>query len=182
VHGCCRDPKFMEEIKHLKIKTVTHIFSKFTRMQGNVFDSCMHFFFARTDVGWVAHPTACLSRRARLNQVAGVIGLGFFKLLKVQDSYYTCPLSIYLYYSIKIVPSASTPRLPPPAPAPSHARARKQPASPRASSPPAPAVPLPHDRTGTVPRRPRPESRPCCGSRALHSCRDCYHAPPPGGD
>jgi hypothetical protein len=41
----------MEEIKHLKIENATHIFSKFTRMQGNVFDSCMHSFFARTDVG-----------------------------------------------------------------------------------------------------------------------------------
>jgi hypothetical protein len=29
--------------KAFKIKTVTHIFLKFTRMQGNVFDSCMHF-------------------------------------------------------------------------------------------------------------------------------------------
>jgi hypothetical protein len=48
----------MEEIKHLRIETVTHIFSKFTRMQENVFDSCMHSFFARTDVGRVAHPTA----------------------------------------------------------------------------------------------------------------------------
>jgi hypothetical protein len=33
----------MEEIKHLKIKTATHIFPKFTRMQRNVFDQCMHF-------------------------------------------------------------------------------------------------------------------------------------------
>jgi hypothetical protein len=41
----------MEEIKHLKIETVTHIFPKFMRMQGDVFDSCMHSFFARTDVG-----------------------------------------------------------------------------------------------------------------------------------
>jgi hypothetical protein len=32
----------MEEIKHLKIETVTHIFPKFTRMQGNMFD--MHAF------------------------------------------------------------------------------------------------------------------------------------------
>jgi hypothetical protein len=41
----------MEEIKHLKIETVTHIFPKFMRMQGDVFDSCVHSFFARTDVG-----------------------------------------------------------------------------------------------------------------------------------
>jgi hypothetical protein len=51
LHGCCSDPKFMEEIKHLKIETVTHIFPKFMRMQGDVFDSYMHSFFARTDVG-----------------------------------------------------------------------------------------------------------------------------------
>jgi hypothetical protein len=49
----------MEKIKHLKIETTTHIFPKFTRMHGNVFDSCMHFF-ARTDVGRVAQPTATL--------------------------------------------------------------------------------------------------------------------------
>jgi hypothetical protein len=57
----------MEEIKHLNIETGTYIFSKFTHMQGNVFDLCMHSFFARTDVGRVAHPTAWSSRRAGLN-------------------------------------------------------------------------------------------------------------------
>jgi hypothetical protein len=67
----------MEEIKHLKIETATHIFPKFTRMQGTVFDSCMHFFFARTDVERVAQPTTWLSRRAGSNQVAGVVSLGF---------------------------------------------------------------------------------------------------------
>jgi hypothetical protein len=41
----------MEEIKHLKIETATHIFPKFMCIQGDVFDSCMHSFFARTDVG-----------------------------------------------------------------------------------------------------------------------------------
>jgi hypothetical protein len=41
----------MEKIKHLKIENATHIFPKFMRMQGDVFDSCMHFFFAHTDVG-----------------------------------------------------------------------------------------------------------------------------------
>jgi hypothetical protein len=51
LHDCCSDPKFMEEIKHLKIETATHIFLKFMRMQGDVFDSCMHSFFVRTDVG-----------------------------------------------------------------------------------------------------------------------------------
>jgi hypothetical protein len=66
-----------KKIKHLNIETATHIFPKFMRMQGNVFDLCMHYFFARTDVGRVAHPTAWSSRRARLNQVAGVVGLGF---------------------------------------------------------------------------------------------------------
>jgi hypothetical protein len=66
----------MKEIKHLKIETFTHIFPKFTRMHGNMFDSCMYSFFARTDVGRVAHQTAWLSRHAGLNQVAGVFGLG----------------------------------------------------------------------------------------------------------
>jgi hypothetical protein len=66
----------MEEIKNLKIKTATHIFPKFTRMQGNMFDSCIYSFFARTDVGRVAQPTAWFSRCTGLNQVAGVIGLG----------------------------------------------------------------------------------------------------------
>jgi hypothetical protein len=41
----------MEEIKHLKIEIVTRIFPKFMRMQEDVFDSCMHSFFARRDVG-----------------------------------------------------------------------------------------------------------------------------------
>jgi hypothetical protein len=41
----------MEEIKHLKIETATHIFSKFMRVQEDVFYSCMHSFFTRTDVG-----------------------------------------------------------------------------------------------------------------------------------
>jgi hypothetical protein len=45
LHGCCSDPKFMEEIKHLKIETATHFFPKFTRMHWIVFDSCMHSFF-----------------------------------------------------------------------------------------------------------------------------------------
>jgi hypothetical protein len=70
-------PKFMEQIKHLKIETATHIFSKFTRLQANVFDSCMHSYFVRTDVGRVVHPTAWLSRRAGLNQVGWVVGLSF---------------------------------------------------------------------------------------------------------
>jgi hypothetical protein len=67
----------MEEIKDLKIETATHIFPKFMRMHGNVFDSCMHSFFARTNVGRVAHPTAWLSRRAGLNQIAEMVSLGF---------------------------------------------------------------------------------------------------------
>jgi hypothetical protein len=50
----------MEEIKHLKIETATHIFPKFTHMHWIVFDSCMYFFFALTDVGQVAHPTGWL--------------------------------------------------------------------------------------------------------------------------
>jgi hypothetical protein len=43
-------------------------------MQEKMIDSYMHSFFERT-VGRVAHLTACLSRRAKLNQVAGVISL-----------------------------------------------------------------------------------------------------------
>jgi hypothetical protein len=35
-------------------------------------------FFAPKDMGQVAHPTSWLSRCAGLNQVAGVVGLGFF--------------------------------------------------------------------------------------------------------
>jgi hypothetical protein len=41
----------MEEIQHLKIETATHIFPKFMCMQEDVFDSYMHSFFARADVG-----------------------------------------------------------------------------------------------------------------------------------
>jgi hypothetical protein len=54
LHGCCSDPKFMEEIKRLKIETVTHIFPKFMRMQADVFDSCMHSFFCahKRGRGW----------------------------------------------------------------------------------------------------------------------------------
>jgi hypothetical protein len=66
----------MEKINHLKIETATHLFPKFTRMQGNMFDLCMHSFFTRTYVGRVAHPTTFFSRRAELNQVAWVVGLG----------------------------------------------------------------------------------------------------------
>jgi hypothetical protein len=77
MHGCCSDTKFMEEIKHLKTETATHIFPKFTCMHGDVFGSCMHSFFALTDVRRVAHLTAWLSRRAGLNQVVGVVGLSF---------------------------------------------------------------------------------------------------------
>jgi hypothetical protein len=84
----------MEEIKHLKIKTVTHIFPKFTRMQENVFDSWMHSFFARTDVGRVAHPTGWLSRRAGLNHVVGVVDLASF-------NYWKPGLLLYLPYIYK---------------------------------------------------------------------------------
>jgi hypothetical protein len=44
----------MEKIKHLKIETATHIFPKFTRMQGNKGTYLTHAcisFFARRDVG-----------------------------------------------------------------------------------------------------------------------------------
>ena len=85
----------MEKIKHLKIETVTHIFPKFTRMQEHLFDSCMHSFFALTDVGRVAHPTAWLSRRAGLNQVAGVIDHDFILLLESRAP--VIPAYIYIY-------------------------------------------------------------------------------------
>jgi hypothetical protein len=53
----------MEKIKHLKIETATQIFPKFTRMQGNVFDSCMNFLF-------------CAHRRGRewCNRQTGPVG------------------------------------------------------------------------------------------------------------
>jgi hypothetical protein len=94
MHGCCSDPKFMEEIKHLKIETVTRIFPKFTRMQGNMFDSCMHSFFARTDVERVAHPTesarwvepGCRGGRHGLPLTIGSPGL---------------PLYLYIYTHLK---------------------------------------------------------------------------------
>jgi hypothetical protein len=71
----------MEEIKHLKLETVTYLFSKFMGMHENVFDSCMTSFFACIDVGWgrTRQPglaSGC-SGRAGLDQVAGVVGLGF---------------------------------------------------------------------------------------------------------
>jgi hypothetical protein len=77
LHGCCSDPKFMEEIKHLKIETATHIFPKFMRMQGTCLTyACIPFLRAQT---WarVVQPTVWSSRCAGLNQVAGMIDLGF---------------------------------------------------------------------------------------------------------
>jgi hypothetical protein len=48
----------MEEIKHLKIETATHLFPKFKE---NMFDLCTpSYFFACTYVGWETHPTTCL--------------------------------------------------------------------------------------------------------------------------
>jgi hypothetical protein len=87
----------MEEIKHLKIETATHIFPKFTRMQGNVFDSCMHFFSARTDMGRMAQPTTLFSRRAGLKQVAGVTAWASFNYWKPR-----APIipAIYIYIYI----------------------------------------------------------------------------------
>jgi hypothetical protein len=67
----------MEEIKHLKIETVTYIFPKFMRMQGDVFDSCMHSFFARRDVG-VGGATDSLVQSVRwIEPGAGMSDLGF---------------------------------------------------------------------------------------------------------
>jgi hypothetical protein len=67
----------MDEIKHLKIETVTHIFSKFTRMHWIVFDSCMHSFFFANRRGADDAPDRLVGR-AGLNQFVGMVGLGFF--------------------------------------------------------------------------------------------------------
>jgi hypothetical protein len=70
----------MEETKHLKIETATHLFPKFTRMQRNVFDSCTHSYFARIDMGWDVYPTAWLGDWVGApdwTRSQGVVGLGF---------------------------------------------------------------------------------------------------------
>jgi hypothetical protein len=79
----------MEKINHLKIETTIHIFPKFTRMQGNVVDSCMLSFFVRTDVGtggatdnlvqsvrWVE--PGCKGDRPRLSLTIGSPGLPLY--------------------------------------------------------------------------------------------------------
>jgi hypothetical protein len=66
----------MEKIKHLKIEITTHIFLKFTCMHWIVFDSCMHSFFALTDVGAGGAPDRLVGR-AGLNQFVRLVGLGF---------------------------------------------------------------------------------------------------------
>jgi hypothetical protein len=72
-------PIFMEQIKHLKIETATPFFSKFTHMQENMFDSCMHSFFTRPDVGWwrTRQPSLEIgwARRARPGRRGGWPGL-----------------------------------------------------------------------------------------------------------
>jgi hypothetical protein len=65
----------MEEIKDLKVETAAHIFPKFMRMHWIVFDSCMHSFFALTDVGQVAHPTAWLDALVEPVYMGGRPGL-----------------------------------------------------------------------------------------------------------
>jgi hypothetical protein len=75
-YGCCSDPIFMEEINYLKIETTTYLFPKFMCMHGNVFDSCMPFyFFAHIDVGWGAPDSLAwgVGGHAGLDQVAGVV-------------------------------------------------------------------------------------------------------------
>jgi hypothetical protein len=67
----------MEKIKHLKIETATHTFPKFMRMQENMFDLCMYSFLRAQTWAWVVQPTAWSSWCAVLNQVAGMIDLGF---------------------------------------------------------------------------------------------------------
>jgi hypothetical protein len=56
----------MEEINLLKIETVTHLFSKFMRMQGTCLTHACITFFARTDMWWVAHPTTWLEWARRV--------------------------------------------------------------------------------------------------------------------
>jgi hypothetical protein len=65
----------MEEIKHLKIETVTHIFSKFTRIQGNVFDSCMHSFLCAHGAG--GPPNSLVESARWVEPRYRVVGLGF---------------------------------------------------------------------------------------------------------
>jgi hypothetical protein len=48
----------LEETKHLKIETATHLFSKFTCMQEMMFDLCMSSYFLHRR-RW-GHPTAWL--------------------------------------------------------------------------------------------------------------------------
>jgi hypothetical protein len=66
----------MEEIKHLKIETATHIFLKFMRMHWIVFDSRIHSFFCANRRGKCDAPDSLVGR-AGLNQFAGVVGLDF---------------------------------------------------------------------------------------------------------
>jgi hypothetical protein len=65
----------MEEIKHLKIKIVTHIFPKFTRMQGNVFDSCVHSFYCAHGAGGA--PDRLVQSARWVEPRCRVVGLGF---------------------------------------------------------------------------------------------------------
>jgi hypothetical protein len=79
----------MEEIKHLKIETDTHIFPEFTRMQENVFDSCMHYFFCAYSHGPSDAPDSliesarrvepdCRSSRPGLPLTIGSLGLPLY--------------------------------------------------------------------------------------------------------
>jgi hypothetical protein len=77
-----------------------------------------------------------------------------------------CRIVLNLYYSIKIVASASTPFMPPPDPSPSHARAWKQPAAPAVPLPPRPHM---HHPPPPPPRISPPPADPAlalCGSAA----------------
>jgi hypothetical protein len=69
------DPKFIEEIKHLKIENATHFFPKFTRMHWILFDSCMHSFFCANRRGAGGAPDRLVGR-AGLNQFVGLVGVG----------------------------------------------------------------------------------------------------------
>jgi hypothetical protein len=67
----------VEEIKYLKIETATSIFPKFMCMQEDMFDSCMHSFFARIDVGVGGAIDSLVQSVRWVNQVVGMIDLGF---------------------------------------------------------------------------------------------------------
>jgi hypothetical protein len=61
----------MKKIKHLKIETFTYLFLKFTRMQRNMFDSCMPFYFLHVQTWVGAHPIGWLGEWVQWARWAG---------------------------------------------------------------------------------------------------------------